>query len=72
MMGMKNHFDISDSIEICEVDIAGVACIYIPGGRASETLGPGTNLFVILDYLSCKSLICLGLESFICLILILF
>ena len=24
---MKNHFDISDSIEIREVDIAGVACI---------------------------------------------
>ena len=23
---MKNHFDISDSIEIREVDIAGVAC----------------------------------------------
>ena len=28
MLGMKNHFDISDSIEICEVDIAGVACIF--------------------------------------------
>ena len=28
MFGMKNHFDISDSIEIREVDIAGVACIY--------------------------------------------
>ena len=27
MFGMKNHFDISDSIEISEVDIAGVACI---------------------------------------------
>ena len=26
MLGMKNHFDISGSIEICEVDIAGVAC----------------------------------------------
>ena len=24
---MKNHFDISDSIEICEVDIVGVACM---------------------------------------------
>ena len=23
---MKNHFDISDSIEITDVDIAGVAC----------------------------------------------
>ena len=27
MLGMKNHFDISDSMEIREVDIAGVACI---------------------------------------------
>ena len=27
MLGMTNHFDISDSIEIREVDIAGVACI---------------------------------------------
>ena len=29
MLGMKNHFDISSSIEIREVDIAGVACVYI-------------------------------------------
>ena len=28
MLGM-NHFDISGSIEICEVDIAGVTCIII-------------------------------------------
>ena len=28
MLGMKNHFDISGSIEIREVDIAGVACIF--------------------------------------------
>ena len=28
MFGMKNHFDISGGIEIREVDIAGVACIY--------------------------------------------
>ena len=28
MLGMKNHFDISDSIEIREVDIAEVACIF--------------------------------------------
>ena len=27
MLGMKKHFDISDSIEIREVDIAGVACM---------------------------------------------
>ena len=26
MLGIKNHFDISGSIEIREVDIAGVAC----------------------------------------------
>ena len=26
MLGMKNHFDISGSIKIREVDIAGVAC----------------------------------------------
>ena len=29
MLEMKNHFDISGSIEIREVDIAGVACILI-------------------------------------------
>ena len=29
MLGMKNHFDISGSIEIREVDIAGVACIFL-------------------------------------------
>ena len=29
MLGMKNHFDISDSIEIREVDIAGVACMLL-------------------------------------------
>ena len=28
ILGMKNHFDVSDSIEIREVDIAGVACIF--------------------------------------------
>ena len=27
MLGMKNHFDISGSIAIREVDIAGVACM---------------------------------------------
>ena len=30
MLGMKNHFDISGSIEIREVNIVGVACIYAP------------------------------------------
>ena len=33
---MKNHFDISDSIEIPDVDIAGVAC--------------NSNLKVILNF----------------------
>ena len=28
MLEMKNHFDISDSIEIPEVDIAGVPCMF--------------------------------------------
>ena len=27
MLEMKNHFDISDNIEIRKVDIAAVACI---------------------------------------------
>ena len=27
MLGMKNHFDISGSIEIREVHIVGVACM---------------------------------------------
>ena len=35
MLGMKNHFDISGSIEIREVDIAGVACISM---KQSDTL----------------------------------
>ena len=30
MLGMKNHYDISGSIEIREVDIAGVACKWRP------------------------------------------
>ena len=29
MLGMKHHFNISDSIETREIDIAGVACINI-------------------------------------------
>ena len=29
MLEMKNHFDISGSIQIREVDIAGVACNYV-------------------------------------------
>ena len=38
MLGTKNHFDISGSIEIREVDIAGVACIY--SSRLSFTTVP--------------------------------
>ena len=36
MLGMKNHFDISDSIEIREVDIAGVACINTDSKNSEE------------------------------------
>ena len=39
MLGMKYHFDISGSIEIREVDIVGVACVYSstqPGARRRE------------------------------------
>ena len=41
MLGMKNHFDISGSIEIREVDIAGVACIskHIPCYNVLMELG---------------------------------
>ena len=31
MLGMKNYFDISGSIEIREVDIEGVACSLVHG-----------------------------------------
>ena len=33
MLGMKNHFNISGSIEIREVDIAGMACTSLSKGR---------------------------------------
>ena len=33
MLEMKHYFDISGSIEIREVDIAGVACMY-PGNKS--------------------------------------
>ena len=38
MLGMKNHFDISGSIEIRKVDIAGVACTYhfLPKSHSSK------------------------------------
>ena len=36
MLGMKNHFDISGSIEIREVDIAGVACISTVNNKCVE------------------------------------
>ena len=41
MLGMKNHFDISDSTEIREVDIAGVACSCIP----SNSFAKGSVVF---------------------------
>ena len=39
MLGMKNHFDISDGIEIREVDIAGVACTYVALVSCQKNLG---------------------------------
>ena len=44
MLGMKNHFDISGSIEIREVDIAGVACRRL---SLSQSRGPDKILRVI-------------------------
>ena len=55
MLGMKNHFDISGSIEIREVDIAGVACIYSPGAGADNPLGP--NFDVNRNILSLQSFV---------------
>ena len=50
MFGMKNHFDVSGSIEIRKADTAGVACssetgtrLYINDLRATAT-GTVTNL----------------------------
>ena len=39
MLGMKNHFDISGSIEMREVDIAGVACIMLKLCYSLKLLG---------------------------------
>ena len=39
MLGMKNHFDISGSIEIREVDVAGVACTSIEAKDNVKYLG---------------------------------
>ena len=38
---MKNHFDVSGSIEIREVDIAGVAC------SSARTILPDLDNFVL-------------------------
>ena len=40
MLGMKTHFDISGSIEIREVDIAGVAC----NSKVSSLIRPKIKL----------------------------
>ena len=39
MLGIKNHFDIRGSIEIREVEIAGVACIWAWGMKHDELKG---------------------------------
>ena len=38
MLGMKNHFDISGSIEIREVDIARMACSWEMNIRVSGVI----------------------------------
>ena len=43
-LGMKNRFDLSDSIEICEFDIAGVACIQMK--RLNPHLIPSQDPFI--------------------------
>ena len=45
MLGMKNHFDISGSIDIREVDIVGVACLrdefhFSESHRSMKAMGP--------------------------------
>ena len=50
MLGMKSHFDISDKIEIREVDIAGVSCIL--STQMSDTQPMMTSGLNIDDYLS--------------------
>ena len=49
MLGMKNHFDISGSIEIREVDIAGVACISIQF-YSSKTLRGNKNHILLTAF----------------------
>ena len=51
MLGMKNHFDISGSIEIREVDTAGVACIYFtPDGIRTRNCPVCRQVIYPLDY----------------------
>ena len=52
---MKNHFDISGSIKIHEVDIAGVACIMQFYGHMMK---------IILQDLHCASVLLNLLNSF--------
>ena len=76
MLGMKNHFDISDSIEKREVDIARVACInmitnkYEPQQKVFlaedpeiECLICGTPSRSETGLLFCTDLLCLWLVS---------
>ena len=69
MLGIKNHFDISGSIEIREVDIAGVACTSFQLRYSSRPIivesRNGHVLVIIYRYvlfLTNKSYFCL--ESF--------
>ena len=52
MLGMKNHFDISGSIEIREVDIAGVACI-------SSYLILKADTFFLCIFVLCLCILCI-------------
>ena len=64
MLGMKNHFDISGSIEIREVDIAGVACTYkILERRNNEISGTFSDYLASCEALPHTSSFCLYFHS---------
>ena len=52
MLGMKNQFDISESIEIREVDIAGVACINKKEFQANSGKFNVTGLYKLSPHLA--------------------
>ena len=51
MLGMKNHFDISDSIKIREVDIAKVACI-INNQNGQNSACESSTRFILIGLLA--------------------